>query len=143
MISDQNMLNTFPCITLWQPWATWIALGWKTIETRTHKRFQSLVGQQIGIHAGKRMDLSELIFSNPFLTKQQIADTLACQHGQIVCSAFVRDFRILTAQDSKAALIDCGETLRYGLILDNIKPFKSGIKINGSSGIFYIDPTWL
>lgn len=43
-------------ITLWQPWATWVVLGWKTIETRLHPRFASLAGQVIGIHAGLKFD---------------------------------------------------------------------------------------
>jgi hypothetical protein len=41
-------------ITLHQPWASLIACGLKTIETRTHDRFRSLVGETVAIHAGKR-----------------------------------------------------------------------------------------
>ena len=37
-------------ITLWQPWATWIAWRWKTIETRGHDRFRRLVGQFASVH---------------------------------------------------------------------------------------------
>lgn len=44
------------CISLYQPWASAIAYGWKTIETRTHERFRGLVGERIGIHAGKKWD---------------------------------------------------------------------------------------
>jgi hypothetical protein len=42
-------MGRLPCITLWRPWSTWIADGRKTIETRTHDRFRSLVGKRIGI----------------------------------------------------------------------------------------------
>lgn len=41
-------------ITLWQPWATLIALGVKTFETRSWAFPDHLVGQQIAIHAAKR-----------------------------------------------------------------------------------------
>ena len=41
-------------ITLHQPWASLIACGLKTIETRSWTPPQSLVGQRIAIHAGKR-----------------------------------------------------------------------------------------
>ena len=66
------MVDTFPVITLYQPWATWIMRGWKTIETRTHSRFACLRGQTILIHAGKTTDKSELVTENIYLTSQQI-----------------------------------------------------------------------
>lgn len=45
-----------PVITLQQPWATMIAEGFKTIETRAHSRFQQLIGRRVAIHAGKTFD---------------------------------------------------------------------------------------
>lgn len=39
-------------ITLWQPWATLIAIGAKRIETRNWRAPASLNGQWIAIHAG-------------------------------------------------------------------------------------------
>ena len=41
-------------ITLHQPWASLIAHGVKSIETRSWAPPQSLIGQRIAIHAGKR-----------------------------------------------------------------------------------------
>lgn len=41
-------------LTLWQPWASLIALGVKTIETRSWAAPKSLIGQRIAIHASKR-----------------------------------------------------------------------------------------
>lgn len=40
-------------LTIRQPWASLIALGVKTIETRSWRAPQSLIGQTIAIHAGK------------------------------------------------------------------------------------------
>ncbi len=42
-------------ITLHQPWATLIVLGFKTVETRSWPAPERLVGQTIAIHAGKRV----------------------------------------------------------------------------------------
>ena len=42
-------------ITLHQPWASLIALGIKTVETRSWPAPALLVGQTIAIHAGKRL----------------------------------------------------------------------------------------
>ena len=42
-------------LTLHQPWATLIADGVKTIETRSWRPPAALIGQGIAIHAGKRL----------------------------------------------------------------------------------------
>lgn len=42
-------------LTLHQPWATLIALRVKTIETRSWRAPESLIGQRIAIHAGRRV----------------------------------------------------------------------------------------
>ena len=42
-------------ITLHQPWASLIALGIKTVETRSWTAPARLVGQRIAVHAGKRL----------------------------------------------------------------------------------------
>ena len=42
-------------ITLHQPWATLIALGIKTVETRSWPASERLLGQIIAVHAGKRV----------------------------------------------------------------------------------------
>ena len=42
-------------ITLHQPWASLIALGIKTVETRSWPAPARLVGQRIAVHAGKRL----------------------------------------------------------------------------------------
>ena len=41
-------------LTLWQPWASLVAAGLKPYEFRTWPAPQSLVGERIAIHAGKR-----------------------------------------------------------------------------------------
>ena len=42
-------------ITLHQPWASLIALGLKTVETRSWPAPARLVGRRIAVHAGKRL----------------------------------------------------------------------------------------
>ena len=42
-------------ITLHQPWATLIALGVKTVETRSWPAPARLLGQRIAVHAGRRL----------------------------------------------------------------------------------------
>ena len=45
-------------ITLYQPWATLVALGIKNIETRSWRPPYALIGQRIAIHAGARRPTS-------------------------------------------------------------------------------------
>lgn len=41
-------------LTLWQPWASLMAIGVKTIETRSWSAPEALIGQRIAIHAAVR-----------------------------------------------------------------------------------------
>lgn len=127
----------YPVITLYQPWATWIMRGWKTIETRTHNRFACLEDQIILIHAGLNTDASAI--NNPYLTKEQLLfnpDEMI--NGFILGSAFVNDFRLLTTNAAQRALIEC-ETKRYGLFLEDIDRFEIPIPEKGEMGIWYYD----
>ena len=128
---------SLPCITLWQPWATWIVRGWKTIETRTHPRFKSLAGKRIGIHAGMMIDDSPLVVSNNYLKREQILyKPEEVVQGYLLGSALVDDFRRCTKLDSKEALIDCEYSMRWGLVLSDIRRAPTPIKIKGAQGIW-------
>lgn len=55
------MANNLRCLTIHQPWASAIAVGPKRIENRgVHPPF-GLIGNMLGIHAGKRVDGDGLI----------------------------------------------------------------------------------
>lgn len=128
----------FPVITLYQPWATWIMRGWKTIETRTHNKFSCLKDQIILIHAGQTTDESAI--RNVYLTKEQLLfNPDEVVNGYILGAVHVSDFALLNDSHSKASLIDCGSIKRYGLFLTNIQKFDDPIKESGSMGIWYYD----
>jgi hypothetical protein len=129
-----------PVITLYPPWANWVALGWKTIETRTHDRFKSLVGKRIGIHCALKWDKSAIEAAALYLNGYQTVASKMFLHcgGKIICTASVYGFALLTGDDSKKALIDCEHTTRYGLFLDNIRSIPT-IEAKGKQGIWYHD----
>lgn len=133
-----NNQSHLPVITLWQPWATWVMLSWKRIETRTHSRFACLTGKTIGIHAAEKMDLAAAFVAKNFLTDQQrrLMDPYRHVRGAIICTARVEYHRLLTDADSSEALIDCGNVMRYGLILREITPIMP-ILCRGKQGIWY------
>lgn len=134
-------------ITLWQPWAQFIVEGWKTIETRLHNRFASLVGQEILIHAGLKWDPVWQEAAGPYMHKNWIATMQDPKNlffdaremgGHIIGRTSVVSHRPLTYEDSPQALIECN-TPRFGLVLAYTKPATLNgrfIKAQGKQGIW-------
>lgn len=131
-------MNVIPVITLYQPWASWIMNGWKTIETRTHDRFRCLSGKIIGIHAGSHFDASDQVMKNHYLSKDQIEISKEYPTGVFLGTVMVDSFSKLNGTHSERALIDCQKVERYGLSLSWPKCFPS-VLVKGSMGIWYFD----
>ena len=131
-------MSNLPIISLWRPWANFVALEWKLIETRTHQRFRSLVGKRIGIHASLKWDNNWRELAGPFLSEKRMAqvDGWLKLGGAIICTAYVVNHRELDPLDNHQALIDCTHITRYGLILRDIKGIES-IPCRGKQGIWY------
>lgn len=130
-------------ITLWQPWASFIALGWKTIETRTHIRFRNLAGQTIGIHAAKHWDNEWYPTSYSHLSTNQLEETessllLNAPRGCLIATALVEEFRSLDKKDSYNAKCYCGDNDLFGLVLSNIARIEP-IPMKGMQGIWNYD----
>jgi hypothetical protein len=130
-------------ISLWNPWAMWVALGWKTIETRTHLRFRCLLGQEIGIHAARKWDPAWATLAGRYINERQEQITTGhkeawrATEGCVIATAFVYEFASeLGMFESDAALIDCSHTRRSGLFLRDIKQLKTPIFWPGRQGIF-------
>lgn len=127
-------------ITLWQPWASWIMWGWKTIETRTHNRFHCLAGQTIAIHAAKRFDRNAIELARNYLRDEQIARCVDAENfplGAILGTAHVRLTTYCLPEDSAHALIEC-DSERLGLFLGIVTPFDKPIPYKGRQGIFEV-----
>ena len=147
-------------ITLKQPWASLIAEGHKTIETRTHKRFAGLRDQTIGIHAGKTWDyLATTIVRRGVVWAGSRVTTLPdClrrlvdkgvseyifgvpefvhAHGAIIATAYVSRFGRLEETDSRAAL--CPADGLWGLFLRDVRKLDEPIPCPGKQGIWHFD----
>lgn len=126
------------CISLWQPWAQWVALGWKKIETRTHNRFASLVGERIAIHAAIKVDGKALAEAERWLSDYQFHQTAYFpSESGVLCTVEVTASRLLTTADESHALIEC-VTPRHGLFLTDPQPLRRP-EIKGRQGIFTIE----
>ena len=131
-------------ISLWQPHATWIALGWKTIETRTHERFKNLVGERIAIQAAKRAD--PLFPCTPFWKEdfsgpdmRRMLQRMKDEMGHILCTTLVRDALWTPSCDAEWNRRACCEVCgRFCLFLDDIKVLSDPIPFRGRQGIFEV-----
>jgi hypothetical protein len=136
---------SIPCITLWRPWANWVALGWKPIETRLHDRFRSFKGRRIAIHAGQKFDWSAVKAAIPYLDDDRNAKARLLGFpqtaGRIVCTAMVEDARWLDDGDSARALIDCGSVRRFGLVLADVREVPHALSeiVKGRQGPFTVE----
>ena len=131
-----------PTITLYQPWASWIAVGLKTIETRPHARFRCLAGRRIAIHAGQAFDRNahaeafryvdiaghSALFGGPYADEWPV--------GVILCTAQVGAVEWLTPRHNRAALSDVGYN-RVGLFLSDVRVMDPPIPARGARGIWY------
>jgi hypothetical protein len=126
-------------ISLWQPWAQWVALEWKGIETRTHARFAKLEGERIAIHAAKKWDPHYFDIAFPYLDQDRLYKTRKLVHldGAIICTADVVKTKWLlgTIHEEREAL--CRTKRLFGLFLDQIQTFDA-IPFRGRQGIFEV-----
>ena len=134
-------------ISLWQPHATWVAMKWKTIETRTHDRFRSLRGQRIIIHAAQKAEdyrlLGEYLPPMDLVEQQNYTDRVGLQRGRLLCTAKVVIARWapniyfdLQEEWNKQGM--CEVAGKYLLFLDDIQPLRDMIPFRGRQGIFNV-----
>jgi hypothetical protein len=85
--------RVLPAITLWQPWASLIALGLKPYETRDWRPPHHLLGQRVAIHAAKRKSVADEI--SPEIEQAMMTATGTVRwfellpYGAVVCTAFL------------------------------------------------------
>ena len=127
-------------ISLWQPWATWCMIPWKTIETRGHNMFRSLAGQRIAIHAARKTDPDAWSTAEPYLTAAQWneAQGMVYPHGYVLGTVTVAYAIWGHPRDSKAALCPVDIT-RYCLYLAEPHRFETPIPARGFQGIWEWD----
>jgi len=135
----------YPAISIWAPWAEYIAAGLKTIETRRHQRFACLVGKRIAIHQALRIDtgadaaIKYLIVAGRGAAGRECAMASYQNPGAVLCTAYVFGARWLDKSNSQAALCDCSSGDRYGLFLQDIQRLRAPFFCKGRQGIFNVE----
>ena len=140
-------MESIPCITIHQPWASLIALGYKTIETRTHARFAGLVGKRIGIHAGKRFDkraaaaIADALGCTTADLVHTLSDPDSWPSGCLICTVHASAYTVEADENvrrNRKAL--CDTTGLHCLHLDGARVAFAGhavIPTKGAQGIWY------
>ena len=128
-------------ITIYQPFATLIAIGAKTFETR---RWRTLHRGKIAIHAAKKMPprMWNLFWQDPFykhLKDAGVRDPTRLPRGAVVCVAELTDcIDTSLAKDIPADERSFGNWTpgRYAWKLENIQRLPTPIDARGQQGLW-------
>ena len=134
---------SLPAITVWAPWGSlMIPGGLKWIETRTHDRFKSLIGETIVIHQGRsRAPLDMVLRMVREVGASRAAAWLVDNAAEAPMGVGLGTARVFlvgwlddTIETNIAAC--CRTKDRFGLYLDNLEPFENPIPARGAQGIW-------
>lgn len=133
-------------ISLWQPWASAIALGVKTIETRD---WVSRYKGPLAIHAAQRKSTQNRRIFEELRGNKRIEAAFGQMHyaqlpfGQVICVVRMRDCVTITRQNSEALveherLLGNFKAGRQGWILDNARQLVKPHPVTGRQGFFWV-----
>jgi len=130
-------------ITIMQPWASLIAVGAKTIETRSWK---TNYRGPIAIHASARMNSEgkRLIKESEWLTLSGYTVKPCIPLGCVIATTDLVDCcttehlrrRIIDVREFRLGNFNAG---RYGWILENVRPLTVPVPAKGNLGIWEWD----
>lgn len=128
-------------ISLWQPWATLVAIGAKTYETRSWStKHRGL----LAIHASKRMDVvqKEFCLQDPFFSALQEANYKV---GKLPLGGIVAVVKVVDIVRTEAVVHSLSKqeiafgnyaSGRFAWRLELVKHLEKPIPMNGSQGLF-------
>lgn len=160
------MIN-LKAITIWEPWASLIAMGEKSIETRSWKAPDNIINQRIAIHAAATMPKWVKALCSGFAkligTKEYNGSWLYhLEHGigpfgKVVataklteCILIIEDHEVMEyaiiGEGDKQQMVDGPEYLfgdytpgRYAWILEDIKPLENPTPAKGMQRLWNWD----
>ena len=140
-------------ITLWQPFASLVACGHKTVETRSWSPPRSLIGERIAIHAaGRPTQRSEMIavssclpalspinVTEPFPRGAVVATARLVEAGEVVFRSPTARAHWVSFRDGKAgheAICACGDYSvgRWLWFLEDIECVDPPVPARGYQG---------
>lgn len=146
-----DRLGPAPTLTLWQPWASLIVRGLKTIETRRHNYFRAkLKGRRFYIHAGKKyargceIEISEYLmdseqgFGMNEAEVEAVFEAARGECGHVLGSARCVDVHGMGPDDEWKALVFWDHKL-WSYVLDDIIRIDKPIPAKGQQGVWRWD----
>ena len=152
------MGRVLTAITVWQPWASLIAEGFKPYEFRGWMPPERLMGKPLAIHAGARpvklAEVKELIYRleglgrgpNPHLKpealpwlREVLRNPTLLPTRHMVCVARLVDVLAPNrVRDTMANDSDRGEQFNYAWKLDEVRRLEPPVRVDGRQGLW----TW-
>ena len=147
-------------ITLTQPWATLVALGIKTVETRSWAPPRNLIGQRIAIHASRETIPKEELDPETWQTLQESGAEIP--NSAVVATAVLVDHwtvtRLATANGVRTAFGRTPDNVqenrsmpldphgdyrrdRHLWVLEGVVPLEPAVKARGYPGPWNWDPS--
>ncbi len=133
-MQNQNVMTSFKCISVSQPFADLIVKAKKTIELRS---WNTTFRGEFLVHAPLKVWLSDC--------KRLGIDSAVLVRGSIVGKAVLYDVKIYQTKkewqaDAKYHFADCDFSgSKYGFMLKNAKEFKIPIPYKGQLGFFDVN----
>jgi len=126
-------------ISLWQPWASAIALGHKRIETRG---WSTRYRGPLAIHAAKRWATEERDMARMFETRYGMEGLSDPPRGCVVAVADLvsvrpTDHLMETIGDAEKMLGNYGPG-RFGFMLENVRQLDDPLPYRGMQGFFEV-----
>lgn len=136
-------MNTIPAISLWQPWASLIALGLKRHEFRCWVPPQKFMRRPVAIHAAKKMETKKVLIKlladyegTAAVPVIEAAMRNELPLGGVLCTATIE--LVLRANGLVEPLT--GKTLAGGGFawqMNRVKAYSQPIPAKGSQGFWW------
>ena len=138
-----------PAISLWQPYASAIALGLKQIETRHWRLPDKFISERVAIHAAQRRDAETFAYIYDVCLHDELREKGYSNWNQLPFGALVAtavfDRCVRIDQEFRNRLFG-NEILwgnyadgRFAWILKDVQPLKEPIPCKGRQGFFKVE----
>ena len=135
MVDLFEEVEPLKAVSLWQPWASAIPLGWKGVETRHWKTAHR---GEIAIHAAKRWTPAQAEFASVERALGRVPARLP--FGAIVAIVSIVDVRPSEELELSVSAIERlygnYEPGRFGWVLENVRPLREPVGCVGRQSIW-------
>lgn len=130
------MIEKYRCLSLWEPWASLIAMGKKTIETRS---YSTKVRGDVLICAAKVHNKEIKGYIKEYIDAGILPEGFVPQCGNAVALVELDECRPFEYHHNKAAanIVHDYHPGTYSWTLRNVRPLIIPVSVKGSQGFFF------